>query len=248
MCRMIAAVGRFEAASVLRALSRMAENANAGYDHELRSLGDGLRHDSGWGVVYSAAGGLVRQRDTAPCFEDGAFAELFRIETGLMVAHARRTKVPATIALENTHPFMETFGGVGYAFCHNGEVSDRSQLSWDPSLSPRGSIDSEELFLHTITRIDPRDAAASVEEALGGLRGFTSLNCLLVSVRSVVAYARRDASTARPLYYTLWRGSRPGLEVVSSEVVEGLGVEWRPVPDGTAEEILADRCPATPDC
>ncbi len=237
MCRMIAAVGRVEMPDVLEALRAMAENANGAYDHELRHLGAGLRHDGGWGAAYLDGSGLSRRRSTTPCFEDDAFGALADVETRLVIIHARRTKEPDTIAITNTHPFTAGFRGVDYAFCHNGEVSERSQFSWAPSLATEGSIDSEEFFLHAITRLDPSDRVASLESALAGMRDFTSLNCLLASRESLVAYSRVDPSSARPRYYTLWHGVGRGVEIVSSEIVDGLGVEWLPIPDGTAIEI-----------
>jgi predicted glutamine amidotransferase len=239
MCRMLAAVGRVSMPAVLEALRTMAENENAAYAHELRHLGADLRHDSGWGAAYLEGGGLSRHRSTTPCFEDQAFGALAGVETGLVILHARRTKAPETIAVHNTHPFAAELGGVEYAFCHNGEISDRSQLSWDPSLEAEGSIDSEELFLHAITRLDPSDRAASLERALAQMRDFTSLNCLLASRESVVAYSRIAPSSARPRYYTLWHGMGRGVEVVSSEIVDGLDVAWHALPGDSAIEIKA---------
>lgn len=231
---MIAASGRFSAASLIAALRSMAGNANPAYDHELRGEGDDLLHDCGWGAAYAEGDGLARRRSTAPCFRDPALDSLGNVESRLMILHARRTKDASTIAEANTHPFVARVGDDEWAFCHNGEVRDVSQLSPDPGLTPEGTIDSELLFLHVITRIDPRDAPGSLAVALAPIDDFTSLNCLLLSARSLTAYARMDPSTPRPRYYTLWRGRGPGLDVVSSEIVEGLGVRWDRVPDGQA--------------
>ena len=249
MCRMMAVVGRVEMPAVLEALRAMAENANGAYGHELRHLGAGLRHDGGWGVAYLDGSSLSRRRSTTPCFEDDAFGALAEVETSLVIIHARRTKEPDTIAIPNTHPFTAEFRGFEYAFCHNGEISERSQFSWAPSLLTEGHIDSEELFLHAITRLDPSGRAASLERALAGIRDFTSLNCLLASRESIVAYSRVDPSSTRPRYYTLWHGVGSGVEIVSSEIVDGLSVEWFPVPDGTAIEMPVgeSRQPSGPD-
>ena len=111
MCRMIAAVGRFDAGSVLGALSEMAANANRAFDHELRNRGSQLRHDSGWGVVWTEGDALARRRSTRACFDDAEFSALPATAATLLVAHARRTKAPDTIAMENTHPFMATWRG-----------------------------------------------------------------------------------------------------------------------------------------
>ena len=237
MCRMIAAAGRVEMPAMLEALRAMAENANGAYAHEHRHLGEELRHDGGWGAVHLDGSNLSRRRSTTPCFDDDAFGALADVETRLVIIHARRTKERDTIAIPNTHPFIAEFRGVEYAFCHNGEVSERSQFSWAPSLATLGCIDSEELFLHAITRLDPSGRVASLERALAGIGDFTSLNCLLASRESLVAYSRVDPSSTRPRYYTLWHGVGRDVEIVSSEIVDGFGVEWLPVPDGTAIEM-----------
>jgi hypothetical protein len=65
------------------------------------------------------------------------------------------------------------------------------------------------------------------------------LNCFLLSSRSLTAFTLKEPATARPRYYTLWHGRAPGLDVVSSEIVDGLGVEWRALPDGGAIRLVA---------
>jgi predicted glutamine amidotransferase len=231
---MIAAVGRFSVEPLVAALRVMALNANPAYDHELRSEGQGLLHDCGWGVAYAQAGALVRRRSTAPCFEDDALDSLVAVRSDLMVLHARRTKDRGTIAEENTQPFLARAHGREWAFCHNGEVTDLSQLTHEAELVPEGSIDSELLFFHVLSRIDPEGEVSSLPAILGGIRDFTSLNCLLALPGRLAAYAMRDPGSSRPKYYTLWRGRGTGVGVVSSEIVEGLDVEWEAIPDGRA--------------
>jgi len=234
VCRMIAAVGRFTPEPLIAALRAMALNANRAYDHELRSEGDDLIHDCGWGVAYVRDGGLVRHRSAAPCFEDPVLESLIDVRSDLMLLHARRTKDRSTIAEANAHPFLACAHGREWAFCHNGEVRDTSQLSHGPTLAPEGTIDSELLFLHILTRIGPVDETRSLEKILGEIDDFTSLNCLVLRPRSLIAFARRDPSSSRPRYYTLWHGRGSDLDVVSSEIVEGLDVTWQAVPDGRA--------------
>lgn len=256
MCRMIAAVGSFDADPLIEALRTMALNENAAYEHEHRHLGPGLLHDCGWGAAFRGADGLSVHRSAKPCFEEGELAGLAETlrgtrsggpargdghggesgaaRAGMLVLHARRTKRRDTIALENTHPFRAEWGGLDHAFCHNGEVRDLSQLSWDPLLHPRGTTDSERLFFHLLTRLDPSGPAESVAATMSRVRDFTSLNCLLITGRSVIAHARVSPGSSYPRYYTLWRGRGAGVDVVSSEIVAGLDVDWREVSDCTA--------------
>jgi predicted glutamine amidotransferase len=234
MCRIIAAVGRIETGRFLRALRVMAENENPAYGHELRAQGKGLTHDCGWGVLHRDGAKLTRTRSALPCFADGAFESVADIETDLLVLHARRTKDRDTVEEKNSHPFLATYRGEVWGFCHNGEVRDLSQLTHTPDLVPEATIDSERLFFHTLSRLDRSDPRGSLERTLGEIHDFTCLNSVLVGPDTVLAYARKDPRGTLPRYYTLWHGRARGLDLVSSEIVDGLGVEWEPVPDGAA--------------
>ncbi len=237
MCRMIAAVGRFDVGPLVDALRAMALNENPAYVHEYRSRGPSLRHDCGWGAAFLTDAGFSVHRSTTPCFEDDGFDRLADVTTNLALLHARRTRERDTIAVENTHPFIATWKSAEYVFCHNGAVNDRSQLSWDPSFAIQGTIDSEALFYHVLTRLDDEQPAESVEDSLRDIVDFTAVNCFLASAGSLVAHARMSPTSERPLYYTLWRGKGDGFEVVSSEIVGGFDVDWSEIPSGTALRI-----------
>jgi predicted glutamine amidotransferase len=237
MCRMIAAVGAFDLGLLKSTLSLMALNSNPAYEHEHRSRGDSLHHDCGWGAAFATPEGVVTRRSTRPCFEDPEFDALTCKDAKLAVLHARRNRDRSTIAVNNTHPFWAVWRGVEHAFCHNGEVRDRAQLSYDPRLVPRGTTDSELLFFHILTRMDNSAPLRSLEEALSGIRDFTALNCLLVSGDALLVYARMSAGNEYPRYYTLWRGRGDDVQIVSSEIVNGLDVCWEEVPGGTAIRI-----------
>jgi predicted glutamine amidotransferase len=244
MCRMIAAVGRFSMASVIEAARAMATNANPDYEHELRKQGDAFLHDSGWGAVYRDGERLVRVRSTTPCFRDRLFDDLAGVESDLVVVHARRAKHPRTISRVNTHPFLATYLGEEWAFCHNGEVRDLSQLTWDPSLAPEGTTDSERLFYHVLTALG-RGGPDSVARTLAAIRDFTCVNCFLVRPDSVIAATRRAPDSAAPRYYTMWRtdgtGPADAFTVISSEVVGVFGAAWLPVEDGSAALLARPR-------
>ncbi|MFH1502414.1 MAG: class II glutamine amidotransferase [Candidatus Eisenbacteria bacterium] len=237
---MIAAVGRFDTGVLVDAVRAMALNANAAYGHEYRVRGDSLRHDCGWGAALLGDGGFSVHRSTAPCFEDAGLNAIAGSRTDLAILHARRTPERETIALRNTHPFAAAWRGTDYVFCHNGAVNDRSQLTWDPSLTGRASIDSEELFFHVLTRLDEDAEAESVVESLAAVEDFTALNCFLASSSSLLTHTRMSPDIECPRYYTMWRGRGDGFEVVSSEIVDGFDVEWSAVPQGSAFRIPRD--------
>ena len=68
----------------------------------------------------------------------------------------------------NSHPFVEDWRGERWAFCHSGAVEDLTQLRGDDSLRPSGTVDSELLFHHVLTKLDKEAAASSLAEILGG--------------------------------------------------------------------------------
>jgi predicted glutamine amidotransferase len=233
MCRMIAAVGRFEAAPLVAALRAMAANANAEHEHELRSEGPAFTHDCGWGAAYRDGGRLARRRSASSCLEDPRFEDLAALETDMLVLHARRTPHRDTIAVGNSHPFIAEYGGMAWAFCHNGAVNDLTQLDGAGGL-PDATVDSELLFHHVLRRLDLSDPAGSLARTLAEVRDFTCLNCLLASQDEIIAHARAAADTTRPHYYTLWRGRGDGIALVSSEPFGRGPLAWSPVPSGTA--------------
>ncbi len=234
MCRMIAAVGRFEMGPLVDAVRLMASNANPAYDHELRAEGGALVHDCGWGVAFREGGRLVRRRSAASCLDDPEFDSLSGVETDLVILHARRTPHRDTIDVLNSHPFLQEWRGEEWAFCHNGAVSDLTQLRSDSSLQPAGGIDSELLFHHVLTLLDTNRAAESLAEILHEIRDFTSLNCFLATSESIAVHARMSPDTSRPLYYTPWVARGGDVAVVSSEVVSQIALEWERIPDGAA--------------
>lgn len=242
MCRMIAAVGRFDMPVLVDALRAMAANDNPAYEHELTSEGDTILHDCGWGVAYRAGGDLVRIRSPKSCLSDPAFGELGSLRTDLVVLHARRNKDRSTIDAANSHPFIAEWAGTTWAFCHNGEVGDTSALASDPRLVPEGGIDSELLFHHVLLGLDATRPAPALVRSLSSIDDFTCLNCFVATANRILAHARTHEGSPRPRYYTLWVGAAAGLSVASSEPVRGVDVEWKGMPSGSAVE-LAGRSP-----
>jgi predicted glutamine amidotransferase len=239
MCRMIAAVGDFEMEPLVDGLLLMASNSNPAYEHEFSSEGDGFVHDCGWGVVFRDGDGFARRRSAGYCVDDPVFRQLCTVCSDLVVLHARRALNRDTISELNSHPFVHQSKGRTWAFCHNGTVNDVSQL--DPYASPENGdpSDSERLFHHVLARLDPMRPSDSLVELLGGIHDFTSLNCFLADTSDVYAYARVSPDSTRRRYYTLWRGAGEGFMLVSSEPLSIEGVEWSPVPDGTAFALLS---------
>ena len=59
-----------------------------------------------------------------------------------------------------------------------------------------------------------------------------------------MAATRRAPDSTAPRYYTMWRADGVGpagrFALVSSEVVQAPGADWRPLDDGSAVLLTAD--------
>jgi predicted glutamine amidotransferase len=169
MCRMIAAVGRFEPTHLRHALVRMAANDNPAHDHEYRALGESFRHTDGWGMAWVQDGRLRTLRRTISVLLDDWVERIDPLRTGLLLLHARYATPPKSIRTENTHPFSATLLGRDWAFCHNGAVAveDLEGLRHAPEMAAAGSTDSERLFHHFLAELAARtepDAATELND------------------------------------------------------------------------------------
>ena len=183
------------------------------------------RHKDGWGVASyppgtGADGGddpaptrplLRRGTDTA--LASGAYGDAVdEARAEVIVVHLRRASVGLALTPENTHPFVEE----EVTFSHNGQfdLSDelRERILARCGRVPLGTTDSE-LFLSLITawadELPPRDGAPdwalAVQHAAAELTALStelfdrppeSLNCLLTTPGTLVAYAQHDPAQA----------------------------------------------------
>jgi glutamine amidotransferase len=235
MCRMLAAVGRFDAAPLVAGLRAMAMNRNPPHRHEYSGRGGDFVHADGWGAVWEDAGRLVSTRGTPACFEDPALDRLAEVRTERLVLHARRGTGDAGVRLENTHPFVARHDGAEWAYCHNGTVRDTSSLRELDGVTPQGGTDSERLFHHLLASFDAARPEASVAAALDAVRDYSCLNSFLLTPGRLLYAARAEEGTGRPEYYTLWRARGDGFSIVSSEPLPELGLSWFPSRRAVAE-------------
>jgi predicted glutamine amidotransferase len=259
VCRMIAAVGSFRSAAVRRALLCMADNTNPTYDHEYRSRGDGFRHVDGWGASWVQNQRLHTLRRAVSVLADDTSALIDPLSTPLLVLHARKATRPNGVREANTHPFTATLAGRDWSFCHNGAIDDVDGLHQARGLAPSGDSDSERLFHHFLFALaesvrstegvgGPPAAPESPPGPAGETAGrevfeaalaatisvphdFTAVHCLAASHDRVVAASCRHPERSRPAYHALWIGEGRDLRAVSSEPVDGLGCQWRRLPE-----------------
>ncbi|AXK46396.1 class II glutamine amidotransferase [Brachybacterium saurashtrense] len=208
------------------------------------------RHKDGWGVAsYPPGTGadgddqpapdlpLVR-RGTDTARASGAYGRAVAEARGEVVAvHLRRASVGLALELANTHPFVEQ----GVTFSHNGQFDLsavlRERLLARGGRTPAGTTDSE-LFFSLITawsrelpaREGRPDWAAAIQHAAAELTALTqelfgrppeSLNCLLTTPGTLVAYAQHDPAQApadQPVevYDLRWRADHDRVLVSST--------------------------------
>ena len=183
------------------------------------------RHKDGWGVAsYPSGTGADGGDDPAPlrphlrrgtdtALASGAYGDAVAEARGeVIVVHLRRASVGLALAPENTHPFVEG----EMTFSHNGQfdLSDelRERILARGGRAPLGTTDSE-LFLSLITawadELPPRDGAPdwalAVQHAAAELTALSaelfdrppeSLNCLLTTPGTLIAYAQHDPAQA----------------------------------------------------
>ena len=155
MFRMIAAIGKFDAASIASAAVAMSRGRTA--EHEFPER----RHFDGWGAVYlDARHRLGCIRDDRPIANDRAHARLNAADGRLLVVHTRAASVQSKTGLDYVHPVEGAVAGQTAYFFHNGYAPDVFR-----ELGHEGSSwDSRELFEWLV----PAFAAADRQTALNG--------------------------------------------------------------------------------
>src|SRR5699024_9968828 len=155
----------------------------------------------------------------------------------VIVVHLRRASVGLALTPENTHPFVE--GEV--TFSHNGQfdLSDqlRTRILARGGRAPVGTTDSE-LVLSLVTawaaQLRPQDGRAdwalAIQHAAAELTALTvelfgrppeSLNCLLTTPGTLVAFAQHDPAQApadqpAEVYDLRWRADADRVLVSST--------------------------------
>jgi glutamine amidotransferase len=232
MGRMLAATGDLDVRCLRKEFTRMAANDNPGYDHERRAFGANFQHEDGWGAAWVDGGRLRVRHSVHSCLEDPTLGELDRLQTDLLVLHARRSSAPGPPRLEDTHPYLLEYAGCSWAFCHNGSLYDLRSLQSLSGFFPEGSRDSERLFHHLLGSLECADAEEALLSGLESLEDYTALNCLLAAPGQVYAVAKRHPEKGSPKYHALWEGRGGNLHVVSSEPLDGIGCDsWERIPE-----------------
>src|SRR3990172_3591167 len=98
MCRMVVGAGRVDVGELVDGLLGMADKG---------------AHFDGWGMAWVEGGEIRMHKSAGSCIGDPKLGELRRVESPLVVLHARKSSVRS---YEETHPWMRIVGGVPYVF------------------------------------------------------------------------------------------------------------------------------------
>ncbi len=231
MCRLILAVGTFDAKEIVAGAVAMASGRTAAHDSPI------LNHPDGWGAVWSdptSATGLSALRDVRPAAESAADSGLGSIRTDFLAVHVRNATRPTTKGISYTHPLGRPADG--WYFMHNG-----SQPTVHRMLGlERSTFDSTEYFDYLIPagalRLDER---ATRDRLRRIPPGGNSANAFAVRRgRAYVIHWQTDR-LKWPRYFTMHQLVEPGRRVIASEVIPEIAPagRWEPLPPDTVTEL-----------
>ncbi|WIM94525.1 hypothetical protein ACTOB_006552 [Actinoplanes oblitus] len=233
MCRLIVATGDVPVPRIVRAAVAMSTGRTADHDGPI------TRHPNGWGAVWADPGsptGLRSHRDVRPMADSWHEAPFAGLRTPVLAIHVRHATLPHNLGEPFTHPLHRPDGPVPWYFMHNGFLPTvYRHLGLAAS-----RFDSAEYFDYLV----PAGATELVEsEALARLRaiapGGSSGNAIAMTpTRSYVVHWTA-AGNAYPRYFGMHRLRRPGLDVVSSEVIPSLAARhrWQPLPPNVVLDL-----------
>ncbi len=220
-CRMLIAIGNFQAENVFRDFKLMAMNKNE--KHENNRNNSDFLHNDGWGVVLGKSGRLteVYKKDVA-CWKDPRFRRYYKANVDYVIAHARRATDKNFVDLSYTHPFEKE----GWYFCHNGT------LVKPPAKDKR---DSELLFKLLLSNIENRSTAKEgIKNAVERIKDFTALNFILANSDFgyvLIKYKKK------PLYYSMKYLKKKDYIIVSSEILPHFKGRWKTIDNDTLLEL-----------
>ncbi len=188
---------------------------------DLRCLEPGGKPPDGWGIGYYPAGEPSASILKEPAPPRGSIrSELIRVwehlASSVFVLHMRRATWGANTDA-NTQPFVRSWGGRDWLFCHSGSLHHRVERSTQHFFDPVGSTDSELVFCELLDRIaDQRYRSlreadlATIHRWLSDLNQHGGLSLVLTDGADVLAYT--DRNDEGPLY--LWQLLPPHGKVV----------------------------------
>jgi predicted glutamine amidotransferase len=227
MCRMIAAAGRFDEASIVNAAVAMSQGRTAAHEFPNR------RHFDGWGAVYlDAHDRLGCVRDEAPILNDRAHSRLTDAQGRLLVIHARAASIKSKTGIDYVHPVQGGIAGQTAYFFHNGYAPDIFRwLGYE-----RSFWDSRELFEWLVPAFEAGDRQAALHEHLENLPiSTTSANFMLVEPTRLTICNWFTESSPSPKYFTMHLARTEEALIIASDPILELApaTHWEAVKNRT---------------
>lgn len=217
-------------------------------------------HCHGWGIAWRDGERLAVHRATARASDDPEFAAVVdRLATTAAVVHLRLATPGYGRRVADNHPFSAD----GWALAHNGAIAPTdgvdALLRPGSTRTPRGSTDSERLFL---ALRDELDAGASLPDAVDSVIGraaraglyASSWNGMLLGPHALYVINHHDVSwvppdiqlwpdalpaeLARwPPYFDLRCRRHDGCYVVASSGIDHDTANWTLLPNHSIVEV-----------
>jgi len=185
---MIVGAGRVDVGELVDGLLRMADTG---------------AHVDGWGMAWVEDGRLRLYKSAGSCLEDPKVGELKRVESPLVVLHARKSKVRSH---EETHPWLQSVQGIQYAFCYNGSF----RFDAPDGYVPLGFV--SDIF----SSITPGGELRALTGVLSSLKQIRGANLVLLNPEQTCVLVRY---TRKPEYYQMALSAGKDHVIVSSEPV-----------------------------
>ncbi|MCI0514482.1 class II glutamine amidotransferase [candidate division KSB1 bacterium] len=229
MCRMLLAAGNFNVKTLLEGLVIMAQDRNERHEDNLT---EASLHDHGWGLIYRNPEGLQFYKSPLPCFDDPQLKAFEKLQTSLLVLHARRAS-KGEISYVNSHPFWDELQNESYGFCHNGTIYQ--PLAVSPAFQPKGTVDSEIYFYHLLGNLNFNDPIVSFRQIIGKISSYSSLNAFLCHRNYAFAL---NKFSKNPQYYTMKISVAADSIIISSEVLPNLkDRHWQKLNNGSLIQL-----------
>ncbi|MBC8180940.1 class II glutamine amidotransferase [candidate division KSB1 bacterium] len=210
MCRMIFAVGKFDMNWLIDDIIQMASDNNEKHEENTNVE---FKHPDGWGLTYLDGNNLKTFRSTKPIYDDPQIEQFRKINTRLIVLHARHGTT-GDAEINNIHPFENKNGENNFLFFHNGTIWD--ELEFDSKFQTNGSTDSEKYFYYLLSGKLAEIDLNLIQKKIINLKDFSGANFVLTDGKmSFLA----DWFSLNPLYYTMKMLQQGNSIIISSEIL-----------------------------
>ncbi|MHA1686200.1 MAG: class II glutamine amidotransferase [Candidatus Heimdallarchaeaceae archaeon] len=208
--------------------------------HELNS-DKLLQHNDGFGYAFIQNDHFVICKNKAAIAKIRPIETWMRINSSILLIHARKASPGLKLGLENNHPFYWCDTGVEYIFAHNGTIKNEIKSYNKDIFYPIGSTDSERYFYVILSKIyaEKQKITSKMISEIIESWDFTGCNFILADKKAAyVGVFYRET----PKYYTMKLYETDKSMIVSSAYLPSLSKPVRLLKNGTLIKIdLASR-------